>query len=136
MKKIVVVGLGPGGMGQLTAAAWSALQMGRPLYFRTGSHAVARRLRRLGFPMRAFDHLFLQERSFEGIGRAIALRLLGAAERKQTVIYAVPGHPAVGDATVKQIFRLARYGVALQMIPGIGLLEPVQAALQIDLSRG
>lgn len=137
MKKIVVVGLGPGGMGQLTAAAWSALQMGRPLYFRTGSHAVARRLRRLGFPVQAFDHLFLQERSFEGIGRAIALRLLGAAERKQTVIYAVPGHPAVGDATVKQIFRLApRYGVALQMIPGIGLLEPVQAALQIDLSRG
>ena len=117
MKKIVIVGLGPGGMGQVTAAAWKALQQGRPLYFRTGSHAVARRLTRLGIPVRTFDHLFDQEGSFEEIDRAIALRLISAAVRKHTVCYAVSGHPATGDAPVKQLFRLAsRYGVALQII--------------------
>ncbi|MEW5784318.1 MAG: nucleoside triphosphate pyrophosphohydrolase [Bacillota bacterium] len=137
MKKIVVIGLGPGELGQVTASAWEALLEGQPLYFRTGRHPVARYLDRQGIRFRTFDHLYQRTVSFEEVYRLISAKLIGATARRHTIFYAVPGHPMVGEASVEQLVQLApRRGIAVKIIPGLSFLEPVLTALQIDLLDG
>jgi tetrapyrrole methylase family protein/MazG family protein len=137
MGRIIVIGLGPGSPGDLTLAAWRALQNGQPLYFRTGRHPLARCLSRQGVAIRTFDRLYSQAGCFEQVYRSIARRLISAAGRGKTIYYAVPGHPLVGEATVERLCRLApRSGIKLKIIPGVSFVEPALTDLKLDLLDG
>ncbi|MGB9586343.1 MAG: nucleoside triphosphate pyrophosphohydrolase, partial [Anaerolineales bacterium] len=54
-------------------------------------------------------------------------------KRTQGIIYAVPGHPFVAEATTPAILKeAALQGLTTQVIDGISFLEPLFTALQID----
>jgi len=129
---IFLLGLGPGDPNLLTRQAWQILQTAPEIYLRTHLHPTV-----AGFPptlqVHSFDHLYDQSESFEQVYEKIVVQVLALGRRPQGVIYAVPGHPFVAEATSPEIAKRARQeGLAVQVIEGLSFLEPVFTALHID----
>lgn len=137
MRKIVIIGLGPGNPKYLTREAQYYLAVSRPLYFRTMKHPSARYYKSRRMITRSFDHIYDSSSNFEQVYRAITGSLIRAVRRHGTICYAVPGHPLVGEATVKWLCRnCPRLGIKVQIVDGLGFLEPLLSVLKIDLLDG
>src|SRR4051812_19954374 len=139
MPRIIVAGLGPGAWDQVTLEVKSLLESADVVYLRTTTHPTAEHLPQ-GLEVRSFDYLYEREERFEDIYRQIADELvrLAEAEGERPVIYCVPGHPAVGEASVRHLRRLCRErGVEVRLAAGLSFIEPVCSTLDIDpLERG
>lgn len=129
---ITLLGLGPGDPNLLTRQAWQTLQDASEIYLRTRQHpSVA------GFPLsllvHSFDELYENGESFEAVYAQIVQRVLDLGQRSEGVIYAVPGHPFVAEATTTEIAHRARkMGIHLRVIDGISFIEPTLSALGLD----
>ena len=139
MPQITVVGLGPGAWEQVTLEAKTLLDSASTIYLRTTTHPTADRLPP-HLDVRSFDYLYERELHFGDIYRQIAEELVALAAKAgdEGIIYCVPGHPAVGEASVRHLRALAREkSVELKLVAGLSFLEPVCSALGIDpLERG
>lgn len=129
---IILLGLGPGSPDLLTRQAWQTLQGASEIYLRTSQHPTV-----AGFPptlqVHSFDHLYQNSQTFEEVYETIVQEVLRLGERPQGVIYAVPGHPFIAEATCPEIARRAReQGLPIQVIEGLSFLEPSFTALGID----
>ncbi|MDX1600251.1 MAG: nucleoside triphosphate pyrophosphohydrolase [Anaerolineales bacterium] len=129
---ITVVGLGPGDPDLLTRKAWQTLTEAGEVFLRTRRHpgldAIAERVQ-----LRDFDHLYEQEREFEAVYQRIVDELLKETARTDHVVYAVPGDPLVGEATVSELReRGPAAGVEVEIVHGVSFLEPTLALLGID----
>jgi tetrapyrrole methylase family protein/MazG family protein len=68
---------------------------------------------------------------------AIVERVLSLAKRPAGVVYGVPGHPLVGEATVRELMTQAQdEGVSVRIVAGLSFIEPVLTALEIDALSG
>jgi tetrapyrrole methylase family protein/MazG family protein len=90
-----------------------------------------------GFPtslqIHSFDDLYDQLPSFDDVYAHIIEQVLVLGRRPQGVVYAVPGHPYVAEATCPEIVRRARMeGLPVQIIEGLSFIEPTFSALGID----
>ena len=90
-----------------------------------------------GFPaslqIHSFDDLYDQLPSFDDVYAHIIDRVLELGRRPQGVVYAVPGHPYVAEATCPEIARRAHLeGIPVQIIEGLSFIEPTFTALGID----
>jgi tetrapyrrole methylase family protein / MazG family protein len=129
---ITLLGLGPGDPLLLTRQAWEILERIPEIYLRTKLHPVVH-----GFPsslkVNSFDPLYESEDTVEGTYEQIIEQVLALGRRPEGVVYAVPGHPFVAEATSPEIARRARAeGIAVRVIEGLSFLEPVFTALEID----
>lgn len=135
MGSITIVGLGPGDARLLTRAGWECLTTAQEIYLRTEDHPAVRDLPP-HIVRHSFDQLYTTQASFEEVYTAIVERILalGAAG---DVIYAVPGHPYVGEATVLAISRQApAAGIEVAVVAGLSFVEPVLAAVGVDALDG
>lgn len=129
---ITILGLGPGGAELLTRRAWQTLEQSREIFLRTRRHpAVA------GLPahlsIRSFDELYETASSFDEVYSGIVDRVLALGRRDEGVLYAVPGHPFVAEATTPEIMRRANTeGLPVDVIDGLSFLETVFTAIKID----
>ncbi len=139
MPTIVAAGLGPGAWEQVTLEVKRLLDGARVVYLRTRTHPTADHLPE-HLEVRTFDYLYERESRFEEIYRQIATELLRrAGEQEEPLIYCVPGHPSIGEASVRHLRGMAReqQGVTLKIVAGLSFLEPVCDALGVDpLERG
>ncbi len=129
---ITLLGLGPGDPDLLTRQAWRVLESSAEVYLRTRQHPTV-----AGFPphieIYSFDDLYEIALSFETVYSQIVEQVLALGRRPQGVIYAVPGHPFVAEATGPEIARRARQeGLPLRIVEGLSFLEPVYSALGLD----
>ena len=133
---LTIVGLGPGDPGQITRQAWQALSQGRPVRFRTLQHPAIEDLpSECG--RESFDHLYEELDDFERIYRAITESVLQLARQPGGVVYAVPGDPTVGEATVLQLRQAAQEnGLPVELLHGVSFVEPCLAALGLDALDG
>ncbi|RME89411.1 MAG: nucleoside triphosphate pyrophosphohydrolase [Anaerolineae bacterium] len=132
MPGITLLGLGPGDPKLLTREAWAVLSGASEVYLRTRRHPTV-----AGFPtgitIHSFDDLYERGESFEKVYEAIVTRVLELGRRPQGVIYAVPGHPFIAEATGPEIARRARdEGLSFRLVEGLSFLEPVFSALGVD----
>jgi len=133
---VTVVGLGPGDPDLLTRRALDLMRARKEVYLRTRDHpAVA------GLPAEArvesFDSLYENADDFEAVYSGIVDRLIELARRPSGVVYAVPGDPSVGEATVASLRKAAAAaGLPLEIVPGVSFLEPSLAALGLDALDG
>lgn len=129
---ITILGLGPGDQKLLTIEAQEVLHAASEIYLRTRRHpAVA------GLPkclrVESFDALYEEGTSFEAVYQAIAERLLDLAQRPDGVLYAVPGHPLMGEASVHRVMSMAsEQGLPVRIVEGLSFLEPVCTMLGLD----
>ena len=129
---ITLLGLGPGSPEKLTRQAWDVLQNTTEIHLRTSQHPVVSH-----FPstiqVDSFDHLYDSQSTFEEIYQQIVRRVLELGKRPQGVVYGVPGHPFVAEATGPEIARQAKeMGLPCKVVEGLSFLEPVISALGLD----
>jgi tetrapyrrole methylase family protein/MazG family protein len=129
---ITIVGLGPGNPNQLTREAWEALSQASEVYARTSRHPTLAGLPS-GLAVHSFDDIYESEHEFEQVYAAIAERVLALGRRPEGVVYAVPGHPAIGEATVGLIrAEAATIGLPVRIVAGLSFVEPALTALGLD----
>ena len=132
MSTITILGLGPGDAGLLTRAAWELLQATDVLYLRTAVHPTVAALP-ARIELRPFDALYESAQEFGAIYNRIADELIERALHGEAIVYAVPGHPLVAEATTRRLLALARERqVPARIVPGLSFVDPVCAALELD----
>ncbi len=139
-KQIRIVGLGPGPAEQLTRAAWEVLTHAGVLVLRTERHPCVADLCAHRPPdaiTHCCDDLYEQHAAFADVYTAIVERVLALAQTHAEVVYAVPGHPCVGELTTPLLQRrAAEAGVAVEVVAGLSFIEPSFAAVDIDPMDG
>jgi tetrapyrrole methylase family protein/MazG family protein len=132
---ITIIGLGPGDPELLTRRVWRLLEQAPEVYLRTARHPGVDALPKNTY--HSFDALYDQAADFESLYCQIATQVVELGTRPQGVVYAVPGHPLVGESTVVQILALARErGIAVKIEDGLSFIEPTLDALGQDALDG
>ena len=135
--KITVVGLGSGDENQLTLGVWRLLERRKSLYVRTATHPVVAWLVEQGIECIAFDGAYEEHGDFFVVYRTIVERLLEAAEREGEIVYGVPGHPLVAEATVRMLTEQAKQsGIQLELLGGESFLDQSFLRLGFDPIEG
>lgn len=124
--KIIVVGLGPGGVDHVTDETRRAIERSVHRFVRTTRHPSAH----LVADADSFDALYETADSFEGVYEAIAERLVAAATAHGEILYAVPGSPLVLERTVRLLVE--RDDIDLNILPAMSFLDIVWSRLSID----
>ena len=128
---ITIVGLGPGNGRFLTRIAWDVLSQAEVVYLRTERHPAVADLP-ASVMRRSFDHIYDTADSFESVYETIVAQLLELALR-EPVIYAVPGHPFVGESTVTRLVAQAEAaGIPVEVVAGLSFVEPCLTAVHQD----
>lgn len=128
---ITVVGLGPGDGRFLTKAVWDVLKGAKVVYLRTARHPVVADLPEQ-VTYHSFDDIYETADRFEDVYETIVTTLLELAQ-DEVVVYAVPGHPFVGESTVTMLVERAKAkGVPVEIVAGLSFVEPCLTAVQQD----
>jgi tetrapyrrole methylase family protein/MazG family protein len=102
------------------------------LYLRTRHHPTVAALP-AHLTLHSFDCLYDSEEEFSSVYEKIAARILELAHRPEGVVYAVPGHPLVGEETVQRIVAVAKEkGHQVRLVPGLSFIEVALVSLGID----
>jgi tetrapyrrole methylase family protein/MazG family protein len=129
---ITIVGLGPGAPDLLTIEAHRRLEAAGDVYLRTRRHPTVAALPE-GLRLHSFDHFYETLPSFEAVYDAIAAEVVRLGQRSEGVVYAVPGHPLVGEATTQRILDLAaEEGAVVEIVEGLSFIGPTLSALGLD----
>ena len=131
-KGITIVGLGPGAPGLLTVEAQQVLQGAPEIHLRTRKHPTVAALPP-SVRVYSFDSVYESANTFEDVYAEIAWRIVELGERSGGVVYAVPGHPLVGEASVQHILSLAEdRDLTVRIVEGLSFMEPVCTLLKLD----
>ncbi|MEJ5241296.1 MAG: nucleoside triphosphate pyrophosphohydrolase [Anaerolineales bacterium] len=132
MSGLTLLGLGPGHPHQLTCEARDVLAQASELWVRTRQHPVLEALPP-SLTIHSFDAYYEEAERFEEVYQRIVEKVWELAQRPEGVIYAVPGHPFVAEATCPLLAKRAKEsGMPLRIVSGMSFLEPTFAALQLD----
>jgi len=133
---ITIVGLGPGSPDLMTRQAWEILSQAGEVYLRTSQHATVVGLP-AGVTVRTFDSVYQESDDFAAVYSVIVSRVLELGHRPEGVVYGVPGHPLVGEATVTALLKEApAAGLTVRLVDGLSFVEPVLTALQVEGMTG
>jgi tetrapyrrole methylase family protein / MazG family protein len=124
---ITIVGLGPGPYRALTLEAVETLLAASELYLRTRVHPTVDELPAT-LRWTSFDDLYERAASFDDLYDQIAAQLLERAAEAD-VTYAVPGHPLIGEASVRRLLeRATALGVPTRVVGGMSFAEAALTA--------
>lgn len=140
-KAIIVVGLGSGDPDQLTLGIMKQLKTATERYVRTKDHPVVSWLEgEQGIEFQSFDSVYEEKDNFPSVYEEIAAKLVARAQRAAddtTILYAVPGHPMVAEATVQILRRRCpEEGIELQVRGGESFLDEAFVRLGFDPIEG
>ena len=130
---VTVVGLGPAGGDLVTAGTRALIEATPPQarFVRTRRHPSAP----VVAPATSCDDLYGSAQDIEQVYEAIVARLVAAARRHGTVLYAVPGSPAVAERSVQLLLRETR--VRVEVHPALSFADLAWSRLGVDpLERG
>ena len=135
---IVAVGLGPGRWEDLTIEALNHLMSASHIICRTTRHPTVDMLRerRPDLQIESFDTLYETTPSFAELYPTMARTLLERAEALpagESLLYATPGHPLMGEESVRILRQeAAARGAQVRVVAGLSFVEPVCAALDLN----
>ncbi len=135
---ITILGLGPGSIDDLTLQAQTLLaqaaETGQTVYFRTTIHPTVSALRQRlpQLQITSFDWLYDESADWSSLYQRITDELCTLA-RQQPILYAVPGHPLVGESSVQLLLKQAcEQHLSTQIVAGLSFLEPVCTLVELD----
>lgn len=135
---ITILGLGPGSLDDLTIQGRAILEQAAreqtPVRFRTLVHPMVEPLKAAlpDLQITSFDDFYDESDNWEKLYQRITDSVCEQAAR-QPMIYAVPGHPLIGESTVQLLLAQARQlGLSTRIVAGLSFLEPVCSALELD----
>jgi tetrapyrrole methylase family protein / MazG family protein len=81
----------------------------------------------------SFDHLYEAAEDFAAVYSQIVTELLRLEREEGAIVYAVPGHPLVGESTVTKLLAEAEAaGVKVEIVAGLSFVEPALTAVGVD----
>ena len=126
-REIHVVGLSTRNPKSYSVEAYTLLASGRT-YLRTRNHPAAEALPKSS-ELVSFDDRFDQASDFGKVGTEIVDFLLAETEH-DPLVYAVPGHPLFGDATVATLLKRAdKAGVPVHVVPTLSVSDMLLSKL-------
>lgn len=132
---ITIVGLGLGDAGNMPLAVWQILHTAPQIILRTERHPGVEQLRRT-LDLITCDDLYETHVGFAEVYAAIAERVLAYAQQGP-VVYAVPGHPWIGEATTPLLHSgAAERGLSVAVLGGASFIAPSFAAAGLDAMDG
>src|SRR6266567_3468915 len=136
---ITILGLGTGRWEDLTLQARALLERAasdkKTVFFRTLIHPIIEPLKHEipNLSITSFDSFYDEATNWDTLYQRIAQEICTQAEQHSSVLYAVPGHPLIGEASVQLILQQARErDLSTSIVAGLSFLEPVCAALELD----
>ena len=123
---IKIVGLGPGSNDAISAQTLREIDNATHRYIRTTRHPSAHLVKNAT----SFDDEYEKHDKFEDVYRAIADKLIAAAQQHENILYVVPGSPLVLEHTVQLL--LQDKSVTTTVMPAMSFLDVVWSALKID----
>ncbi len=128
---LTIAGLGPGDASLLTLEAREVLAGSQEVGLRTARHPAVAALP-AGPRYRSFDDLYETLPTFEAVYEAIVARVLDLAAGGGC-LYAVPGHPLFGEATVRGLLEAANgRGISVRLVAGVSFVDVAVVALGLD----
>lgn len=136
---IYLVGLGPGSAQALPPQAFALLTGGLPVYLRTERHPVLQSEPLASALVRAnvtaLDDEYEANASFEDTYAAIVARVLRGQASLGELVYAVPGHPLVGESTVALLLEEAkRQGIKTRVVGAPSFIDACLEALGVAVT--
>lgn len=135
---ITILGLGPGRWDDLTLQARTLLEQAASnnttVYFRTLIHPIIEPLKQAipNLRLESFDSFYDESGDWSTLYPRIAEKICSLAAQ-QPVLYAVPGHPLIGEASVQLLLQQARQrDLSTSIVAGLSFLEPVCESLELD----
>jgi tetrapyrrole methylase family protein/MazG family protein len=133
---ITILGLGPGDPRDLTRQAWDLLMAAEEVYLRTNKHPTIKALPG-HLTVHSFDRVYNDANNFETVYETIADQVMALGRRPQGVLYAVPGHPLVGESSVLRLLERAQQErIEVCLINGLSFVEPTLSLLGVDALDG
>jgi len=134
---IHIAGLGAGGTSSLPLGTLQLLRGGMPVLLRTERHPVVAKLRREGIEFTSMDDCYEQAEDFDEVYEHIVERVLTQATVYSEIVFAVPGHPAVAERSVRLLReRAAARGHQIAWGPGQSFLDDLLLRLEVDPVEG
>lgn len=133
MHTITVLGLGPGEKDQMPVNVYEKLTKSDHVMVRTSDHPILKELADDGLVFETLDCIHsnnlidADEANFE-----IVTKLIEKAKH-HPVVYAVHGHPIIGEKTVKELIK--RYE-KVEILDGRSLLKDLIESVEIDVLEG
>ena len=135
--RITVVGLGPGAVEHITLGAVRAMQEASVVLVRTVAHPAVAGLAELGVTAEALDRIYEEGRTHAEVYARLAEEVVVRARTGEHVVYAVPGHPRVGEESVRKLLsRAADEKILLTLLPGLSALDVILARVGEDALAG
>jgi len=134
--RLIIAGLGPGNLNQITIETWESLLLADEVVLRTKVHPAAEELERREIIFSACDRFYEEGEEFEQVYQNIAEAIIKKAltmPEGSVLFYGVPGHPYVAEESVQRLLVLAqKEGISYKVLPAMSFLDPVFAALGVD----
>lgn len=130
MGQIEIVGLGAGTLDQLPLGIYKKItRTDKAICVRTLDHPVIRELQSEGVVLTSFDATYETHERFEEVYDEIVSELIAASEA-ESIMYAVPGHPMLAEATVTLLLEQEEREVTIA--GGQSYLDDLFTTLKID----
>ncbi len=129
--QLTILGLGPGNPKHRTVEAVEILAEAESILFRTLIHPGLEAF--AGDPrVTTCDDLYESGETFDEVYASIVDRVLGRA-RVAPLVFAVPGHPLVGERTVAIILKSAKdSGIPTRVVSGVSAIDVIATTLSVD----
>lgn len=132
---LTILGLGPGNPAQRTLEAVESLKLASTIVLRTAIHPGLAELAS-DHRVESCDRFYESGRSFQEVYAEIVAYVLARAAEGD-LVYAVPGHPLIGERTVTDLLeQAAGAGIQTRIVDGISAIDVVASALGIDPMAG
>lgn len=136
MAAVTAVGLGPSNQTNISMGAYKEIQNAPIVFVRTTRHPAVQELADAGIRFDSFDAVYESSDSFSEVYRRIADAVLDAAASAD-VVYAVPGHPLVGEEAVRLLIAEGpSRGIKVRIVGSESFIEASLEALSLSLDAG
>lgn len=137
MKKIYVLGLGPGDINLLTLKAVERLNSGDKNFLRTERHPTIDYLKDNNISYTSYDYVYENKEDFQEIYKFIAKDLMKQVEIYNIINYFTPGNLLVAEKSVEILLKLAeKKNIELEIVPGMSFIEPIISGVERDPING
>jgi len=120
----------------MSVGAYRVIRSAPTVFVRTARHPAVEDLAAEGVTFESMDAIYDSSDTFDEVYAKIADKIIQEA-RKGDVVYAVPGHPLVGESAVRILIREARrIGLELELIGSESFIEASLEMIEIGMDEG